>query len=93
MKEKEVYAFVMGENIGLFFSIVEINQEEIIIIHLPSLINEIITFEELTILIKNNVIERVDDLPDDVFVYLVAQTNSNYEKNYKKYNEEHFNGE
>ncbi len=83
MKIKEMYAFIEGLDIGYFFAVVEIYEDGVVVVHIPSLESEFIDMESIEALLGSKVIEKVDTLPDDVFVYIEKQNQLNIKKGLK----------
>jgi len=85
MKPADLYAYCNAEVAGAFFVIIKVDQkaEEVQCLSLPSLENEIYPVEDFIEMLEESVVEYVDSLPEDVFVYCKAE-HSNNNKLYKE---------
>lgn len=81
MKPSSVYAFCGSERVGCFFIVIEndFRHEKLNCLTLPELTNDCIKLDEFTLLLENKFIEKVDDLPQNIFATCQKQYYNNRE--------------
>jgi len=79
MKPSEVYAFTKLPRAGGYIVIISVNHkhEYINCLGLPDISNEKIPYEDFYALYENQYIEKIDDLPKNVFAHCVKEYYNN----------------
>lgn len=83
IKEKDMFAFVESPMRGQFFVIIRDNVKNGLYetVTLPNLDNLLVSYDDMDNFLNEEIAERVDEVPENVFVYLVNE----FEKNSEKY--------